>query len=61
MLFLFPGHKVAEIIFVRTLQLISINEVVGCYSACGDGVVIKLFLFKKDANSSERRVPSAVS
>lgn len=58
---LVPFGITAQVILVRTFKVVPVNEVVRGDGPCRYRVIVELLLFKKDANSSERRVPSAVS
>ena len=58
---LVPFGISAQMILVCAFKVVPVNEVVRGDGPCRYRVIIELLLFKKDANSSERRVPSAVS
>ena len=58
---LVPFVITAQVILVCTFKIVPVNKVVRGDGPCRYRVIIELLLFKKDANSSERRVPSAVS
>ena len=58
---LLPFGIAAQMILVCAFKVVPVNEVVRGDGSCRYRVIVDLLLFKKDANSSERRVPSAVS